>query len=212
MGKFILGDCLEIMRTMPDKSVDLCLTDPPYGIGVDGQKESICKNPKHNRKYFEHKGWDDSRPSREVFDEILRVSKHAIIWGGNYFADMLPATRGWLVWDKGQYDLSMSDGELAWTTFDSPLRIKNLNRAVLAREGTIHPTQKPADLFAWCIQKFIVSTKHEGGIIFDPFAGSGTTAVCATGAGFDFICVERDPEYHAAAQERIANFSHNLFS
>lgn len=163
MGKFILGDCLEFMRTMPDKSVDLCLTDPPYGIGVDGQKESICKNPKHNRKYFEHKGWDDSRPSREVFDEILRVSKHAIIWGGNYFADMLPATRGWLVWDKGQYDLSMSDGELAWTTFDSPLRIKNLNRAVLAREGTIHPTQKPADLFAWCIQKFIASTKHEGG-------------------------------------------------
>lgn len=82
LNKIIHGDCLEVMKELPDKSIDLVLTDPPYGIGIDGQKESKAKNPKHNRKHHEFLGWDNSIPKKEYFDEIFRVSKNQIIWGG----------------------------------------------------------------------------------------------------------------------------------
>src|SRR3990167_10130803 len=124
INKIINADCLKVMKQMPDKCVDLVLTDPPYGLGIDGQKESFSKNPKHNRKKHEFMGWDNEIPQKEYFEEMFRISKNQIIWGGNYFVSYLSeGHKGWLVWDKGQYGLTMSDGELAYTSFDKSLRI-----------------------------------------------------------------------------------------
>lgn len=192
-----LGDCAEIMPTLG--RVSAVLTDPPYGIGIDGQKESINKNPKHNRKFFEAKGWDDATPSRNVFDLMVSMSDTQIIWGGNYFVDrgLLPK-KGWLVWDKGQRGLTMSDGELAYSSSDKPLRIYTLNRAALIADGTQHPTQKPLKLMSWCLTQI-----KDAKTILDPFMGSGTTGVACAKIGRAFIGIERDAGYFDVACERI---------
>lgn len=82
IGHIVCTDCLDILKQLPDKSIDLVLTDPPYGIGIDGQKQSICNNAKHNRKEHKQKDWDSAIPPKEVFDEIKRVAKNMIVWGG----------------------------------------------------------------------------------------------------------------------------------
>jgi DNA modification methylase len=194
--KLICGDCLEVMKSIPDKSIDVVITDPPYGIGKDGQKESSGVHG--GRKGYEFKGWDSIRPDKQVFDEIQRVSQNQVIWGGNYFADYLPATSKWLVWDKGQR-INQSDGELAWTSFSGALRIYTLNRVAIMTDGAIHPTQKPASLMRWVI----LNNTREGDTILDPFMGSGTTGVACVQTGRNFIGIEIDPEYFAIAEKRI---------
>ena len=195
--RLLLGDCRDILPTLG--KVDAVVTDPPYGIGIDGQKESINKNPKHNRKFFEARGWDDATPPIEVFDAIRATSDGQIIWGGNYFVDrgLLPK-KGWLVWDKGQRGLTMSDGELAYSSSDRPLRIYTLNRAALIKDGTEHPTQKPVALMAWCL-----SFLPDAQTILDPFMGSGTTGVACVKAGRTFVGIELHEPYFDAACERI---------
>lgn len=127
-NKFYHCDCMELMKQMPDNFIDFAIVDPPYGIGIDGQKKSISKNPKHNRKEHKQKKWDIA-PSIEYFNELKRVIKNQIIWGGNYFIDKLCENhKGWVVWDKGQHGLTMSDCELAYTSFDTPTRIYVKNR------------------------------------------------------------------------------------
>jgi hypothetical protein len=148
------------------------ITDPPYGIGIDGQKKSVTKNPKHNRKHHEHKGWDSQRPDASIFSYLVALGVPTVIWGGNYFADLLPATRGWLYWSKGQDGLSMSDGELAWTTEDKPLRSKTVNRGAL--RGSVHPTQKPVEVIEFSADYLKVPQK---GAILDLFSGSGTLSL-----------------------------------
>ncbi len=195
--RLILGDCREILPTLGH--FDAVLTDPPYGIGIDGQKESINKNPKHNRKYFEARGWDDATPPVELFDTIRAISDAQIIWGGNYFVDrgLLPK-KGWLVWDKGQRGLTMSDGELAYSSSDKPLRIYTLNRAALIKDGSEHPTQKPLALISWCLTHL-----PQARTILDPFSGSGTTGVACVKAGRTFVGIEREPSYFDIACRRI---------
>ena len=101
IGKITCADCLDILKQLPDKCVDLVLTDPPYGLGIDGQKENICKKPKHNRKLHIRKNWDACIPERKAFEEIQRISKKIIIWGANYFNEFLEqGHKGWIVWDK----------------------------------------------------------------------------------------------------------------
>lgn len=188
-----LGDCREILPTLG--KVGAVITDPPYGIGKDGQKRTTGGNG--GRKAYDFKGWDADRPAREIFDLIRAASDDVIIWGGNYFADILPATGKWLVWDKGQR-INQSDGELAWTSYSGALRIKVLNRVELMADGAEHPTQKPVKLMRWCVQQ----VRSEGAIL-DPFMGSGSTGVAAVDMGRDFIGIERDPEYFAIACRRI---------
>ena len=113
---------MELMSRYPDKYFDLAIVDPPYGLGIDGQKKSVNKNPKHNRKEHLRKNWDNSIPSPAYFNELFRVSKHQIIWGGNYFTKYLEPTKAWIFWYKGQNDLAMSDGEMAWTSFETVTR------------------------------------------------------------------------------------------
>lgn len=208
IGKVHCADCLDILRQLPDKCIDLILTDPPYGLGIDGQKESKSKNPKHNRKGHEKKDWDSCIPDVEIFREMQRVSKNMIVWGANYFNEYLEqGHKGWIIWDKGQDGLTMSDCEIAYTNFDVPTRIVRMNRVELLKDKTIHPTQKPLKLFEWVLARY----SKKGDIVLDCFSGSGTTAVACHNLGRRFICIEKDPDYAKASQARVAEAQKELF-
>lgn len=178
------------------------VTDPPYGIGIDGQKKSISNNPKHNRKHHEFRGWDAERPDEGIFNYIVALNVPTVIWGGNYFADLLPATRGWLYWSKGQDGLTMSDGELAWTTENKPLRSKTVNRNAL--KGSVHPTQKPVDVIDFSIDYLKVPQK---GSVLDLFGGSGTTLICCEKSDKKAYLMELDPKYCDVIVKRWEDFT-----
>jgi site-specific DNA-methyltransferase (adenine-specific) len=188
-----LGDCMDILPTL-DK-VDAVITDPPYGIKRDGKPQSTSSHGGH--KGYKFLGWDSGRPSHEVFSKILVAGKVHVIWGGNYFADLLPPTSKWLFWDKGQR-IDQADGELAWTSMDGAMRVFLLNRAAIATDGAVHPTQKPVRLMSWCIGQ-----AGNPQTILDPFMGSGTTGVAAVQMGRKFIGIEREPKYFEIACKRI---------
>jgi hypothetical protein len=178
------------------------VTDPPYGIGIDGQKKSVSANPKHNRKHHEKKGWDAERPDASIFNYIVSLGVPAVIWGGNYFADLLPATRGWLYWSKGQDGLTMSDGELAWTTEDRPLRSKTVNRGAL--KGSVHPTQKPTEIIEFSVDYLGVPQK---GAVLDLFAGSGTLCIVCEKTDRRSFLMERDAGYNDVIIKRWQDFT-----
>lgn len=199
LGKIHQGDCLPFMRSLPDKCVDLVLTDPPYGINAN-------KNPvrgKHGANVVEGGDWDKTRPSAEIFKEILRISKSHIIWGGNYFADLLPASMCWLCWDKGAREFSLADGELAHTSFNKAMRIFTYYRAAANQDGKVHPTQKPGALMRWCLNDIAKEENGGGQIVFDPFMGSGTTAVACERLGRKWFGCELEPKYVDIANKRI---------
>jgi len=203
MGNLLLTneDNMELMARYPDKYFDLAIVDPPYGINRSGQTETFTKNPKHKRKHFEDKGWDNQTPKKQYFDELFRVSKNQIIWGANYFTKYLPSSMGWIFWDKGQ-DLSMSDGELAFTSFQVAMRRKIINRGQLMIEGgTQHPTQKPIKLYKWLLDKYA----KDGDKILDTHLGSGSIAIACHDYGFDLTACELDKEYFDKAMQRINN-------
>ncbi len=192
-------DCMEYMATCKDKQFDLAIVDPPYGIGRSGQTETFTKNPKHKRKHFTDKGWDTETPASDYWNELFRVSKNQIVWGANYFTEYLPASMGWIFWDKGQ-DLSMSDGELAYTSFNKALRRVIINRGQLNAEGgTIHPTQKPVKLYKWLLKNYASPDMK----IIDTHLGSGSSAIAAYDFGCDFVGCEIDKEYYEAALKRF---------
>lgn len=190
------GDCREILPSLP--KVDLVLTDPPYGIGRSGQSKTICKNAKHNRKYYEDLEWDSERPSKDLFELIFNASDNQIIWGGNYFTPYLPPKMGWIVWDKGQ-EFSTSDCELAFTSYDKALRRIVCNRGMIASEGALHPTQKPLKIILFSIN---YSDKAE--TILDPFMGSGTTLVAAKNLNRKSIGIEIEEKYCEIAAKRLS--------
>jgi len=197
LGKLYCGDCLEVMKDMSDKSVDLVLTDPPYGIGAD---EAAAKNEgKWGWKDYGMTKWDKERPKKEYFEEIFRVSKNQIIWGGNYFTDYLYPSMGWLFWNKGQRNFSLADGELAWTSFDKALRAFDYSRALAMKDVKRHPTQKAMALMKWCLALRSV----EGEEIIDPYIGSGTTAVACERLGRKWIGIEISEKYCEIAARRI---------
>lgn len=188
-----LGDCMDILPTLP--KVDAVITDPPYGICKDGQQRTTGGHG--GRKAYEFKGWDSERPDPAVFQLMMAAAQAHVIWGGNYFADLLPASMKWLVWDKGQR-INQSDGELAYTSIQGALRICTMNRVELLTDGAEHPTQKPVRLMAWCIDQL-----GKPQTVLDPFMGSGSTGVAAMQMGRQFIGIERDPTYFDIACRRI---------
>ena len=201
-------DCINVMARYPDKYFDLAVVDPPYGIDYlhSGGLGTKCKNKKHNRKWHDRKDWDKATPEAEYWNELFRVSKNQIVWGANYFTEYLPASMGWIFWDKGQ-DLSMSDGELAYTSFNRALRRVKINRGQLMVEGgTIHPTQKPIKLYEWIFQNYA----KEGDLILDTHLGSGSIRIAAHKAGLSFVGCEIDKEYFDAAEKRYKNFISQL--
>lgn len=140
-------DCMEYMATLPDKAFDLAIVDPPYGIDINmnmGRRAG-------KRKAHESKDWDGTTPDDLYFDELMRVSRNQIIWGGNYFP--LPLTKSWIFWDKQVPEgVDFADGELAWTSFSKTLvkaKIKYTGFQGMDDGGKIHPTQKPVKLYRY---------------------------------------------------------------
>lgn len=188
------GDCRIVGPQLPQ--FDLLLTDPPYGLGRDGAKRSTGSHG--GRKAYEFLNWDHVPPDRWVLEMLFSKAELHIVWGGNYFMDAVTPAMKWLVWDKGQR-IAQSDGELAWTTLPGALRICTLNRVELMKDGAEHPTQKPVKLFKWCIEQ-------AGNVssVFDPFGGSGTTAVAAKALGKRAVLIEREESYCEIAAKRLA--------
>src|SRR3990167_51701 len=191
INKVINGDCLEIMKQMPDKCVDLVLTDPPYGIF----KKGVSAFDNFDGIDTDASDWD-TKPSNDIFNEIKRVGKDYVIWGGNYFADMIGSCKEPWLWDKETGANNFADGELAFTSYQGTLRIfrhqwcgafKASERGLKA----LHPTQKPVALMEWCLR----NVKDKDSIIFDPFCGSGTTLIASKNLGHNFIGVELSEKY-----------------
>ena len=196
-----LMDCIQGMKHYPDKRFDLAIVDPPYGIGRDG---SVRTTSKHGgRKAHTFKGWDTSIPEMEYFTELYRVSKNQIIWGANYFTQYLPASMGWIFWDKGQR-ICNSDGELAFTSFEKALRVYTLNRVQLQVEGeTFHPTQKPIKLYDFCFD----FAKVEAGMkVLDTHLGSQSSRISANKYQLNFVGFETDEEYFNKGNKRYDDF------
>lgn len=200
-----LGDCMDYLKYIPDKSV-VVITDPPYGIGIDFQKKSLAKNPKHNRKELIAGNWDKNIPDKEIFNEINRIAKHKIIFGANYFNEYLEqGHKGWIVWDKGQRDLTMSDCELIYTYYDLPTRIIEMNRCELKNDMTFHPTQKPLLLMKKIIEKYT----NESDIILDCFAGSGSTLEACKITNRKYIGMELNKKYYEKIVDRLNGIRSN---
>ncbi len=189
-----LGDCREILPLLP--KVDAVVTDPPYGIGADA---AAAKNEgKWGWKNYGKTAWDNERPPPETLAALLAHGKEQIVWGGNYFTDILPPTMRWLIWDKGQADFSLADFEMAWCSQQKAARRLVYARAKAVLDGKVHPTQKPIEVMEWCIG--FLETK---GTILDPFMGSGTTGVACAKLGRKFIGIELEERYFSIACKRI---------
>jgi DNA modification methylase len=206
--KLIHGDCLEAMKDMPDKSVDLVLTDPPYGIDAGNYKRANTQHGNSVAKCSDYgfSDWDKKIPELAVFSEIFRISKNQIIFGGNYFTEYLKNSSCWLVWDKDNGDNNYADCELVWTSFTSAVRkIKYtwhgmLQQAGVKKEKRVHPTQKPVGVMSWILEHY----SKEGDTVLDCFMGSGTTGVACKKLSRDFIGIELDADYFKIASDRIA--------
>ena len=206
-NKITLGDSFDILKRLPDKCIDLILTDPPYGIKANSMQlgRNGYKIPRGESE------WDSKTPSDEFFLEMFRVSKNQIIFGGNYFPILWKyGGKGFIFWDKCQPSNSFmdcfADGELAWTSFNKPAKrykhpyYGNIDGNTKA-EVKIHPTQKPLRLIEKILRDYIEPCG--GGLIADFFSGSGTTAVACHNLGLDFIAVEKDEDYFKSSSERL---------
>lgn len=194
------GDCREILPTFPDKSFDLVLTDPPYGIGEKWTRGEMIGRNGSSRLWGKGEKWDDAPPDAGTLTLILSFAPLACVWGGNYFG--LPASRQWLVWDKIQ-KFSGSDAELAWTNFGGTVRVYRMSRVEAyganAESVKQHPTEKPIGLFRWCL-----GFTPDARSILDPFMGSGTTLVAAKQLGRKAIGIEIEEKYCEIAVKRLA--------
>lgn len=221
------ADCRDILATLPDNAYDVILTDPPYGLnickrgniggGTSFRRPTTSKLFRYGRKPIKHteytpKQWDKNKPDQSIFDELRRVSKHQIIFGGNYFAQMLPVSSGWIVWDKdnsGNY----ADVELIWTSYNIPAKkIKYrwngcLQENMKNKDPRVHPTQKPVGLCEWLLR----TLTDPDDTVLDPFAGSGSILLAADAIGRQCYGIELDPEYVAIAINRLNNNQLNLF-
>jgi site-specific DNA-methyltransferase (adenine-specific) len=193
-------DCIEYMSQFPDNYFELAIVDPPYGINVK------------TRIFNDNKKWDNQIPSKEYFDELFRVSKNQIIWGGNYFLDYLSPTACYIIWDKKMTDKHlMSMSEFAWTSFNT----KNLifrqppvgDRGFYNIDGKrIHPTQKSIKLYQWLLQNYAKPNDK----ILDTHLGSGSSRIAADMEGYDFYACELDKDYFDASCKRFEEYKQQL--
>ena len=190
-------DNMELMSRYPDNYFDLAIVDPPYGLG-----SKLTQGGTWSKKW-QTKGADwDKLPSKEYFDELFRVSKNWIIWGGNYFIEYLPNCRCFLAWHKPYMDgmHSMSNVELALTSFDTNAKKISINKD-LGTDERIHVTQKPIALYKWILDKYA----KQGDKILDTHLGSGSIAIACHDYGFELTACELDKEYYDKAIQRIKN-------
>ena len=189
-------DNMGLMARYEDNHFDLAIVDPPYGIDVNvnmGRRKGDKKSD-----YHKFAGNDKSIPSKSYFEQLFRVSKEQIIWGGNYMVDYLYPSPCWLLWDKGfSEDVTFAQYELAWSSFKTSAKKYDYNAA--KNRNRIHPTQKPVKLYEWLLMHYA----KQGDKILDTHLGSGSIAIACHNLGFDLTACELDPDYYAAAMKRI---------
>lgn len=208
INTIIEGDCLEVMRNWPEGCVDLVLTDPPYGIKAAryaragtqyGHSLAACRD-------YGISAWDDKIPPKEAFDLMRRVSGEQIIFGGNYFAHLLPASSGWIVWDKDNGGNGYADCELVWTSLKKAVRKITWRWHGMRQEPgylkdeRVHPTQKPVGVARWIIERYSKPTD----VVLDPYCGSGTFCLAAKQLGHNYIGIDISEDYCRTARERLA--------
>jgi len=190
-------DNMNLMSRYEDNYFDLAIVDPPYGIDINSSGT-------HFKEKYEVKYWDKNTPSKEYFEELKRVSKNQIIWGGNYFLDKLGNCKCYVIWDKKiAQDMSFAMCEMAWTSFKNGAKIYKTSAMQLNR---IHPTQKPVKLYEWLLMNYA----KEGDKILDTHLGSGSIAIACHNLGYDLTACELDKEYYKAAMKRINNHKSQL--
>lgn len=201
MINMMQGDCMELMASKPDNYYDLAIVDPPYGMSVKGQNP--IKN-KSDTKDF-NTDWDEYTPDQKYFDELIRVSKSQIIWGGNYFLDFLGYCKAPIIWDKLNGASLYADGEMAWTGGNLPRNLKIFRHQWCGAfkdsergNQNIHPTQKPVALYKWLLKNYA----KPGNKILDTHGGSGSICIACHDMGFDLDCIELDEDYYYAAVKR----------
>lgn len=188
-------DNMQLMARYPDNYFDLAIVDPPYGINAG---KMTMGSGKH--KFTKGKDWDSAIPKDEYFQELFRVSKNQIIWGGNYFP--LPLNNNWVIWDKLNPNLSFSEAELAWCSINKNVRIFKRYSAMEDEDGKKqHPTQKPILLYKYCLEKYA----KQGDKILDTHLGSGSIAIACHDYGYELTACELDAEYYEKAVQRIKN-------
>lgn len=205
LNKIYNMDCIDGMKQISDKSVDLVLTDPPYGIGENNER-NLSRGTLAKPGDYGHYEWDKKRIEKKYFDEIFRISKNQIIFGGNYYIDFLHPSMCWIVWDKDNGGCDFADCELAWTSFNKAVRKFKWKWHGFFQEYTnhrkekrYHPTQKPLALFEWILEKY----SKPGDLILDPFVGSGTTAIACKKLKRNFICIDINPKYCDITNDRL---------
>lgn len=189
-------DCIDLMAQYPDKHFDLAIVDPPYGLG-----NSLVAGGTWAVKYQKKGAEWDVPPSAEFFNELFRVSKNWIVWGGNYFSDKIPPSRNFIVWYKpnmaGMH--TMSNMELALTSFDRNSKLFSLTSRTEAGGERFHVCQKPVELYRWLLANYA----KEGETILDTHMGSGSIAIACHYAGHHLTASELDQDYFDSAVERI---------
>lgn len=193
INELIECECMDYMRTCKDKQFDLAIVDPPYGIGMAREFSIDTKNGIRKRPPMITKEWDNSAPTKEYFDELFRVSKNQIIWGGNYFLEYLPSSENILIWDKCNHLPTFADCEIAWCSIKYPSKIFRYdNKGWNSKEYCkIHPTQKPVALYKWLLSHYA----HPGDKLLDTHSGSGSFRIAAYDMGFDLVSCEIDADY-----------------
>ena len=185
-------DCLEYMKNVEDGYFDLAVVDPDFGLN-----EKISQGGTWAAKYKGFDGVLGGKPGKEYFEQLFRISKNQIVWGGNYFIDMLYPTRCYLIWDKAQKMDTLADCEFAWTSFQSNAKVYKSGRNT--GEKRIHICQKPIGLYEWIYEKY---TK-DGDKIIDTHLGSGSPAIAAYRMKRSFVGIEINETYFNNAVERI---------
>ena len=209
-------DCMEYMATCKDNQFDLAIVDPPYGIGASADSRvggSYTVNMggvkrKVAAKSYTPKDWDFKKPTIEYWQELKRVSKNQIVWGGNYFVENLTDSSCWVVWNKRNGENNNADCELAWTSFKTAVRMFDwkwngmLQQNMKDKEDRIHPTQKPVQLYKWLLRNYATPDMK----IIDTHLGSGSSAIAAYDFGCDFVGCEIDKEYYESAKHRFETY------
>jgi len=199
MVNFYNVDCIEFMKSKPDKYYDLAIVDPPYGISMGGGKIGNSK-----KDYKQFAGSDSCIPNAEYFAELRRVSVHQIIWGGgNYMIEHLKPTACFIIWDKVQpEDFTMAMCEFAWTSMGTPAKIYKKRIVGADKDGRIHPTQKPVQLYRWLLKNYA----NPNDKILDTHGGSMSSAIACDMEGFDLDICEIDKDYFEAGVKRFENY------
>lgn len=207
-------DNMMLMKRYPDDYFDLAIVDPPYGIGFGtfNRTNKTSDGTRVKADKYKNSNWDDGIPNDKYFEELMRVSKNQIVWGGNYFPYIwFYGGKGFIFWNKGNPVPNFADGELAWTSFNKVAKqfdyryYGNLEGNTSASEKH-HPTQKPVKLYEWLLDNYA----KEGDKILDTHLGSGSIAIACHNRKFELTACELDKEYYNAAIKRIDNHTKQL--